>query len=198
MAYELYKTILKKETYFDSWKDNDWKSLAQSMLDRLYNKYVVKCKTFQRDNFTCQNRNGEAKKCIFCRNIKEARRLTIHHVKFRKNKGEDKVRNSVTLCKKSHDKYHQGEFLLVFSDVINLPPHISGHKFMIHKPEKEINWKEVKAEMRKLRQEIKFKLGESIKKIPVEKRMWFKITEEQILALMKFLVMYYEDMYDDD
>ena len=55
MAYEIYKEIKSKQQYFNTWDSQNYAGLSGELQTELYNKYVVKCTVFQRDNFVCQN-----------------------------------------------------------------------------------------------------------------------------------------------
>jgi len=185
MAYEIYKEIKSKQQYFNTWDSQNYAGLSGELQTEIYNKYVVKCTVFQRDNFVCQNSN--------CSTPKSS--LTLHHFKFRKNGGMDSVRNCVILCRACHMGYHKAKKTIVYKDANNLPPHIRGTTQKLHKDD-SINWKQVKADMRKIRQDIKFKLDESIKKVPVGQRVWYKLTWEQIYVLLRFLEQPIEE-WDD-
>jgi len=58
MSYEVFKKIVSKEKYFKSWEYEKIVTLTESLKNGIYEKYVAKCKVFQRDNFTCQNIDG--------------------------------------------------------------------------------------------------------------------------------------------
>jgi hypothetical protein len=154
MAYENYEKTLDKDLFFKR-VGKDVAGVTQDILDHIYEKYVLKAGVFQRDNFTCQNRSGKGQKCPCCHNTYKYSKLTFHHVKFRKNNGEDKERNGVTLCTESHAAFHKASLELVFlPTATNLPAHIRGHRFKLHKSE-EKDWKKIKFEMKQLRKELK-------------------------------------------
>jgi len=176
MAYEIYKVIKSKEDYFNTWTSQNYRDLSVELQNEIYNKYVVKCTVFQRDMFVCQN-----SKCT----TKESP-LTLHHFKFKKNGGNDTVRNGVVLCRACHMGYHKAKKVIVYNDSETLPPHMRGATQQLHKDDR-INWKQIKADMKVLRQDIKFKLDESIKKVPIGQRVWYKLTWEQIYILLRFL-----------
>jgi len=146
MSYEIYKEIRNKEDYFANWDSLNYNALTDELKTEIYEKYVIKCKVFQRDNFSCQNLE-----CKFPESP-----LTLHHVRFKKNSGKDSVRNGVTVCQTCHNGYHRGKRPLVFAEVTDLPPHIRGHTFKVDK-KNVINWKKVKKEMRAFRKELKHK-----------------------------------------
>jgi hypothetical protein len=177
MAYEKFKAVMSKEDFFNSWHDKV-EELTDALLDRIYQKYVLKCRVFQRDKFTCQNI-----KCQVCHNVPYFARLTIHHVKFRKNNGEDKERNTVTLCRGIHTGYHRAKAVLSFPNTPALPAHIRGHKFVLSRAD-EMDWKKIKFEMKQLRKNLK---AQGFKPI---------ITWEQIAIIMRFL--FGEDKNGDD
>lgn len=168
MAYEIYKTKLKKEDYFNNWNDESYKSITEDLQEEIYNKYIVKCEIFVRDNFTCQNLN-----CPFCHNEKEYKELTAHHVKAQRNGGKNTVRNEVTLCRTSHQSYEKAKNPLVFGNFKHLPKNLRGHTFRLNK-DQIINWKQVRAEMKKFRKTLKNQYG-------------IIVTWEELSILMKFL-----------
>lgn len=155
MAYERYKNIRAKKEFYADWEKDNIVKLTNKLRDYVYNKYETKCRIFQRDNFTCQNKD-----CKICHNVREYTKLTWHHIKAQRNKKykeEHNARNGVTLCSGIHQKYEKAKGELVFSkDAFNLPPHIRGHTFKLEKPS-ELNWKKIKFSMRQLRKELKAK-----------------------------------------
>lgn len=199
MAYEKYKTFLTKKEYYQAWDKFSLDTLTPAKYDYIYNKYTVKFKVFNRDNFTCQNHDGEDGKCSVCDNEKNYPKLRMHHIKFRKNNGQDKERNCITICHASHTRYHQAKGSLIFLDVPTLPPHIRKQVFRLKKPERT-KWKEYKEKVKDIRTELRSKLDKAIKELPIGKRTWFKASKEEILMLMMWLtVPYYEiDNLDDD
>ena len=144
MAYEIYRKIKSKEDYYNDWDRDNFATLTEALKVEVYNRYVVKCKVFQRDSFKCQN--------LECKNPSSP--LTLHHIKFKKNDGEDKVRNGVTLCRTCHMGYHKAKRAIVFDNAKHLPSHIRGHKYKLEKPIK-VDWKQIKSDMRLLRKQLK-------------------------------------------
>ena len=167
--YDKYVNILNKEDYFKKWSEEDKGKVPENIREKLYNKYLVKAQMLNRDEFTCQNTE-----CKYPHS-----RLTMHHVKWQKNGGEHKARNSVTLCRACHMRYHKGKGELIFADSEHLPAHIRGHTFKITKEDK-IDWKKVRGEMRLLRKNLKQYCG-------------LQISWSQVAILMKFLEMEFED-----
>lgn len=163
MAYELYKEIKNKEDYFNSWKPESLETINDLLKETLYQRYVVKCKVFQRDNFRCQNED-----CTFNSD------LTIHHIKARRNGGEDKERNCITLCVTCHQGYEKAKRAIRFGNKLTLPAHIRGRTFKLHTPDNTINWKKVKSEMKILRKNLREHCG-------------MRLSSSQIIILMKFL-----------
>lgn len=159
---------MNKEQYFNSWSD-DLSKLTEAIMETIYNKYVLKCKVFQRDNFECQNEN--------CQTPNDP--LTLHHVKWQKNGGKDAVRNSLTLCKSCHQAYHKGRIVIKVKNNPNLPDHFRGHTFEYTK-EESTDWKALRFKMRELRKNVKNLHG-------------IRLTEEQIRMLMVFLFSPYEE-----
>lgn len=143
MAYEIYKSVRTKKEFYDTWETKTLSQLTAELKTYIYSKYLLKCKVFQRDSFKCQN--------IDCKNPYS--QLTLHHVKFKKNGGEDKERNGVTVCKTCHKRYHRAKDTLTFPNESYLPPRIRGHTFKLAKSDK-IDWKKIKSDMRALRKEL--------------------------------------------
>jgi len=170
--YELYRKIKTKEDYFSSWTHDSLQTVTDSLSEVIYDKYVVKCKVFQRDKFKCQN--------MLCETPSSP--LTYHHIKWQKNNGADKIKNGVTLCKPCHMGFHKARREIKYYYTLTLPAHIRGHTFKLPKSEK-VDWKTIRFEMRKLRKNLKHEYG-------------LVITTKQWILLMKFLTIpYYE--WDD-
>lgn len=163
MAYEIYKKVLSQEDYFNNWDSDSFKKLPQDLHAQIYDKYVVKCTVFNRDNFKCQN-----EKCTT-----PLSELTMHHVKWQKNGGVNKSRNCVTLCKTCHKAFHRAKKSITFYDDEKLPTHIRGHTFAVNVLN-EIDWKKIKKEMKILRKNLKTNHG-------------LVLSGEQIMFLMKWL-----------
>jgi hypothetical protein len=142
--YETYKTILTKEKYFQFFKECDVSQITDELKEQLYQKYLVKCEVLNRDTFKCQN--------VLCKAPNSP--LTIHHVKWKKNGGDDTVRNCVTICQSCHKNYHRGKYILKFNND-KLPKHINGHIFQLTKNE-EVNWKQLKNDMKQIRKQLKY------------------------------------------
>lgn len=140
--YQIYKEIVSIEDYFSKWSDEDRKAVKGKEKD-IYDRYVIKAKIFQRDNFKCQN--------IDCSTPNDL--LTWHHIKKRSNGGEDKERNGVTVCDTCHKDFHNGNIGLTFSNGNHLPSHIRGHTLWEH-VENEFDWKAHKAKMREFRKKL--------------------------------------------
>lgn len=165
--YELYRKIKSKKDYFSTWTEDSLKTVTEALAEAIYQKYIVKCKVFQRDNFVCQNSK--------CKNPQG--QLTYHHIKWKKNGGDDKVKNGVTLCKPCHMGYHKGKREIKFFYSKNLPAHIRGHTFKLEKEEK-VDWKVIRNEMKLLRKNLKHEHG-----IVLSALQW--------QVLMKFLTIPY-------
>ena len=163
---------MSKEEYFQSWDSENYNRLNEDLKNRIYNKYLIKCEVFQRDEFKCLN--------LECKTADSP--LTIHHVKFQKNGGKDSARNCVTLCKSCHQAYHRGKRKIVFPTSEKLPPHISGNTFVLSTDE-TVDWKKVKSDMKKLRKTFVDERG-------------IKLSNEQFAFLMRFLEMIVD--LDDD
>ena len=177
MTYKIYKKKLSKKEYFKVWDSENYKKLTEEFEKQIYEKYLIKCEIFQRDNFTCQNEN-----CKFCNNVKFHSSLTMHHIKWQKNKGMNKIRNGVTLCYTIHQGFHKGKHELKFSNIESLPSHIRGHTFKFSSKHK-VDWKKVKREMKELRKNLKNVCG-------------LKLSWEELHLLMAFLEVNFN--VDDD
>ena len=109
MAYEVFKTILNKEAYFNTWESGKLQGLDTEMLDYIYMKYKLKCDVFNRDNFKCTN--------IHCEFPDSP--LTIHHVKAQRNLKryeKHKVRNCVVVCKTCHNAFNNAKRGITFGN----------------------------------------------------------------------------------
>jgi hypothetical protein len=163
MAYEKYKIIATKDQYYATWDKENVDMLSESLKEMIYQKYLLKCIVFQRDNFKCQNVN--------CKHPES--KITLHHIKFKKNNGKDKPKNAVTICKPCHAAYHQGKAPLTFC----------GMTYRLQKQEGTIDWKAMKANGKKLREKNKEHCG-------------FKISWKLLEQLMKFLDKEYTEIFD--
>jgi hypothetical protein len=134
MAYERYKEIKSKEQFFDEWDQESLKCISRDTQDTIYKKYVLKCAMFQRDQFKCQNTG--------CANPDSP--LTMHHIKWQKNNGQDKLKNCVTICRTCHKAFHRGKKELVFW----------GMTFKVHK-EVLVDWKKLKKDNKIVRKNHK-------------------------------------------
>jgi len=167
--YETYRNQLSKEEYFKRFKTEDAEKIGDELKEDLYQKYIVKCIVFNRDNFKCQNINCKAPDSP----------LTMHHVKWQKNGGKDSQRNCVILCMSCHKNYHRGKFIITFNNNEKLPQHIKGHTFRLEKAD-EVDWKQIKNDMKKIRKQLKYSTN-------VSKGIWYKIEWSKVEHLMKIL-----------
>jgi len=167
--YESYRKQRTKEEYFAKFIGVE--NISDTLKEELYEKYLVKYEVFNRDNFQCQN--------SVCRAPESP--LEMHHVKWQKNDGKDSVRNCVILCNSCHKNFHRGKFVIKFSDNEKLPSHIRGHTFKLSKAD-EVNWKQLRNDMKKIRKEIKYSSN-----ISLSKGVWFKMEWSRVEALMKML-----------
>ena len=158
--------------WINIYENDGKKKISDEIRVRIYTKYLIKCDVFQRDEFTCQNKYCEC----------PGSPLTMHHVKWQKNGGKDSVRNCVTLCRTCHKGFHRGKYNVTMKDNPKLPSHIRGHTFA-YELNNEIDWKQIRAEMKALRKTLKDKHN-------------FKITWEQLHILMGFLKLDYCE-FDD-
>ena len=56
----------------------------------------------------------------------------MHHLKHQRNGGDDKPRNCVTLCHECHTAFNGGKSI-TYKDAENLPKHIRGRTYQLHK-----------------------------------------------------------------
>ena len=169
MNYKIYRKKYNKKDYFKDWDSKNYNMLTEKLRDQIYKKYLIKCEVFQRDNFVCQNKE--------CKTPKSA--LTMHHIKFQKNGGGHKARNCITLCDTCHKSFHRGKIPIVYSNKLNVPAHIRGLTLKIDKKD-EIDWKQVKKEMRRFRKSLGKVCG-------------LKISWEELAILLRFLEFNYEE-----
>ena len=174
MAYEIYNKKMNKKDYFNSWTNENFEQLTEDLKEQIYQKYLVKCEVFKRDKFTCQNL-----KCEYCKNVHQPLDLTLHHIKWQKNEGENKARNGVTLCRGVHQAFHKAKKGIKFGDNKNLPTHIRGHTFKLEKSDR-VNWRKVKKETKKLRKSLKEEYG-------------IKLNWEQVGLLLRWLEIIWEE-----
>jgi len=143
--YEKYVHLKTEQEYFAKWTQKEKDAVPELVKQRIYNKYSVKAQMLQRDSFSCQN--------TMCKSPHSM--LTMHHVKWQKNGGVDKVRNVVTLCKACHFGFHKARIPIMYCGDGHLPPHISGMTFMLDAPEPKRDWRKLRAEMKELRTRLK-------------------------------------------
>lgn len=161
----MYRVMKSQEEYFGSWKPENLENLTADLRAQIYARYVVKCMVFQRDGFKCKHEG--------CKTPES--KLTLHHIKFRKNNGEDKLKNCVTICKSCHQAFHRGKAVLTFD----------GATYRIHKGEEKVNWKKVKADSKVIRKD--------------NREHWRAVISWELLyILMKFLEVPFYDMADSD
>jgi len=166
MSYERYREVLSKEKYFEPWKPEIFVTLSEPLKEDIYKKYVLKCAVFVRDNFKCQN-----EKCL-----NPEINLTLHHIKWQKNGGEDKIKNGVTICKNCHNSFHKGRRELTFWGMT--------YKIHMEATSAKAN-KAFKKEKKLLRKAFKEYHG-------------YKISWEMVRILMACLDENYYETMDDD
>jgi len=132
--YEPYRKVKTQEQYFATWDRGNAEILTGELKKKIYERYIIKCFVFQRDQFKCRNEICKA----------PASPLTMHHIKFQKNDGKDSVKNCITICKSCHNGFHRAKNELKFDSMT----------YKIHKTN-ELNWKLVKKQNKKLRKEIR-------------------------------------------
>lgn len=133
--YNIYRAVKTKDQYFNSWEESKVGILTEALKTKIYERYVIKCFVFQRDDFKCRNEE--------CKYLNAP--LTLHHIKFQKNNGKDSVKNCITICKTCHNGFHRGKCALTFDEMT----------YKVNKSE-EINWKTVKQKNKSLRKELKY------------------------------------------
>lgn len=164
--YSIYKVLRTKEEFFSTWETDSLIHLDEQHKEFIYKKYIVKSSVLQRDRFKCQNEKCET----------PGSELTMHHIKFQKNGGENKLKNCITLCKSCHKNFHRGKRSLTFW----------GMTYKITDKENEIDWKELRSKTKELRK--------------ANKEYWsYKISWEMMAMLLKFLFgPTEEELYEDD
>ncbi|MBC8276309.1 MAG: HNH endonuclease [Chloroflexi bacterium] len=70
--------------------------------------YNVKAYVLHRDNYTCQNCKGKSHERKVSEALTPRKKLCVHHIRFRSEKGTDTPSNLITLCKKCHADVHDG------------------------------------------------------------------------------------------
>ena len=103
----------------------------------------------------------------------------MHHIKFQKNGGGNKARNCITLCDSCHKAFHRAQTPIVYANKPNVPTHIRGLTLRVDKKD-EIDWKQVKKEMRRFRKSLGIVSG-------------LRISWEELAILMRFLEFNYEE-----
>jgi len=136
--YEIYRTVKTRDEYYKTWDQKNFEMLTEELQKNIYDRYIIKCFVFQRDNFQCQNEG--------CKHT--ASELTMHHIKFQKNNGKDSVKNCITLCKACHNGFHRGKCDLTFW----------GATYRVSKPD-SVNWKIIRKQNKKLRKELRAELA---------------------------------------
>jgi len=164
MTYEIYKNIRTKEEYFSDWSSDNLDNISPKMQESIYNKYLVKSAVFQRDKFKCKNEN-----CKYPNS-----KLTLHHIKFKKNNGKDSLKNCITICITCHQGFHRRKNSLKFD----------GMEYKVNTNDK-IDWKKIKAEGKTIRKSNKEFCG-------------YKISWEMLMKIFKFLNIPYDHFYDED
>lgn len=148
MTYEVYRNKVGYDEFFSIWEEVKVGQLSKGLKQDIYNKYLVKCEVFNRDNFKCRNIKCKTPECS----------LTLHHVRWQKNGGKDSARNGLTLCTSCHKGYHRGKKEIVIADDDVLPSNIKGHTFKAHKSE-VVSWKKLKKSNKELRKTLKHEFG---------------------------------------
>lgn len=136
-AKEKYKELKTIEVYYSSWSKENLESLKQQaalkgidvlvFAKKIYEKYKFKHDVLIRDGYECQSET-----CT-----KNSNTVTVHHIKFRRNKGKNKARNGVTLCRPCHDKFHSGHPLTIRQDSQSV---FAGQTFREHKEFKQFTY----------------------------------------------------------
>lgn len=178
MTYKMYKKVKTNEEYYASWDSDSLAALNPDLKKQIYLRYMKKCEVLKRDNFSCQNADCET----------PTSKLTVHHIKAKRNGGEDKVRNMITICKSCHNAFNKCKKHIRFTDDAHLPAHIRGQTFMQQKPEKVIDWKKIKLESKLIRKDAK------------QRKLVIKYDDlnwEMIAVLLRFMQIPYTEFEDD-
>lgn len=178
MAYEIYKKKIIREEYFDGWDREQYDSMTEELREKIYQKYLLKAKVLKRDKYECQNIN-----CKY-----PTSPLTVHHVKHKRNGGEDKERNLVTACRTCHKRFNNCKDVFKFKTGMNLPTHIRGHTFKLHRKESKFDWKKMKCQMKAIRKTAKHSGFE----VRLTTKDW-----GILVMLMKWLEIPYTESEDD-
>lgn len=142
-GYKLFKTKLDADTYFNQWEAERLVGLTEDLKVKIYHRYGVKCEVFKRDSFSCRNLN--------CTSPHSS--ITLHHIRFQKNGGQDSTGNCVTLCDSCHKAYHAATLDLKFPNDKGLPKKIRNQTIKLHVSD-EVDWKAIKKQMRKFRKNL--------------------------------------------
>lgn len=134
--YERYKKELSKKEYFKKWDLDTLKTLNEKQKQEIYDRYLMKCKVFKKANYTCQNK--------LCKG--HGSKLTLHHIKLKKNGGEDTEDNGAALCNTCHAAYHK----------YKAPVKIGKITYEMTRPSKT-DWKKIRKDMKTLRKDNKNK-----------------------------------------
>jgi hypothetical protein len=152
--YDKFKTILTQLEYFSDWDKVNLDKISPENQDKIYELYVLRCVVLQRDSFKCQNLDCDSPES----------KLTIHHIKFRKNNGKDSPRNCLVMCRSCHSGFHRGKETLKFW----------GHTWRIHKNE-AISPKQLKF------------LGARIRKENKHLFKGYKVSWEMLALIMRYI-----------
>lgn len=183
MAYERYSKMLNKEEYFATgdWKKDSLQAMTDLIKNAIYKKYRMRFEVWNRDKFTCQNvvkndNNGviHYDPCPWCKNEFKHPVLTMHHVKSKRNGGNDSARNGVTLCRTSHSRYEEGKGSITLRKDANLPDWMKGHTYRLSKRAETVDW-------RAYRKNLKHEFG-------------IVLSDEEWLLLMSFLDFNFKDL----
>ena len=182
----MYKgKFLSAEAYFKHWVQAHVNRMSPKDKKSAYKKYAMRYQVFNRDGFVCQNvvkkeENGviSFSPCQFCNGEKYYEALTVHHVKSKRNGGNDSARNGITICQTIHRHYEQGKGPLTVSKNDSVPDWMKGHTYKLSDCKKKVvrktmNWKKTKAKWRAFRKNLRVKR--------------LNLNLDQLSVLMKFL-----------
>lgn len=166
MKYKRYITEASKEEYFRPWKPEILNNISEELKDAIYARYLLKFQMFQRDGFKCQNEE--------CKHPDSP--LTLHHIKWQKNGGMDKLKNCITICRSCHNAFHKAKGSLTFW----------GATYKTHK---EVAPEMTNKEMRKQSKELRDRYRE---------HHGIKLSWEMLRILMIFLERNHDQAMMDD
>ena len=143
MAYEKFHRTRSFEEYFSYWTKKRLEMLTPARKKEIYEEYLLKCKVFQKAKFQCENK--------LCQTPES--KLTLHHIKHKRNGGEDIPENCAAVCKSCHDRFNMAKSPLKLGKITYvLTPATTGP-----------DWKQFRAHKKIIRKQNKHLWGIPIK-----------------------------------